>query len=220
MKEQNCSRGNEGLELLRPLQVAKCAQDGWQVQNIRNKSVAELLETLMNDFGRATHSAFLDDSYSIYLSEKDRAAICFTVLRKVALIYGDPLCASERVGHVFEEFRLFCKQRRWRLAVFGASPNLAASTKLKSWSRMEFAVEQVFNPMQNQVLNETAGKTITRTNRKLITRRRCTFFIRSQDRVSSQTWSKSLWTSMRIGEKIGTSEISPRPILLLSTRLL
>jgi lysylphosphatidylglycerol synthetase-like protein (DUF2156 family) len=127
-----------------------------------------MLETLMLDFGRPTHSSFMDDNYSVYLSSQDRAAISFRAFKKTMIMYGDPLCASHKAGQVFEEFRRFCKRRHWRVAVIGASSNLAAHANTISWSSVEFAVQQIFNPMRNEVLNEMAGKTIIRTNRKLI----------------------------------------------------
>lgn len=138
------------------------------IYNLNDAGVAGLLEILMAEFGRGTHSSFLDDSFSIYLQEDERAAICFKVLKNVAVMYGDPLCPGERVGHVFEAFRSLCKQQRWHVAVVGAGSTLAAYAKKKSWRSMEFAVEQVLNPATNSVLDETSGKTITRTNRKLI----------------------------------------------------
>lgn len=136
--------------------------------NINDDGIAKALQILMAEFGRGTNSSFLDDTYSIYLRDDDRAAICFKVIKKVAVIYGDPLCAGDEVGHVFEEFCSLCEQQRWNVAVVGAGPPLTAYAKTQSWRTMEFAVEQIFNPMTNTVLDETSGKTIRRTNRKLV----------------------------------------------------
>jgi hypothetical protein len=138
------------------------------VFNINDTGVARVLGTLMAEFGRGTNSSFLDDSYSIYLQGDERAAICFKVLKNVAVMYGDPLCAADRVDQVFEAFRNFCRQQRWHVAVVGAGPTLAAYAKKQYWRTMEFAVEQILNPVTNSVLDETSGKTITRTNRKLV----------------------------------------------------
>ncbi|KAL6245323.1 hypothetical protein RBB50_008098 [Rhinocladiella similis] len=138
------------------------------VYNITDADIAKTLGILMAEFGRGTNSSFLDESYSIYLQDDDRAAICFKVIKKVAIIYGDPLCADSEVDRVFEQFHGFCAQQRWHVAVVGAGPILAAYAKTQRWKTMEFAVEQVLNPTTNSVLNETSGKTIRRTNRKLV----------------------------------------------------
>ncbi|KIW20567.1 hypothetical protein PV08_01142 [Exophiala spinifera] len=138
------------------------------IYSIRNPLVGRLLESLMIDFGRPTHSSFMDDTYNVYLSQQERAAISFRAFKKVVVVYGDPLCDSKKASYVFEEFRRFCKRRHCRVAVVGASSNLAAHAQTMSWVCMEFGVEKVFNPMRNEVLNERAGKTITRTNRKLV----------------------------------------------------
>ena len=137
--------------------------------NLKDDGVARALETLMAEFGRGTHSSFLDETYSIYLQEDERAAICFKVITKVAVMYGDPLCAGNQVEHVVQAFCSFCHQQNRHVAVVGAGPTLAAYAQNQCWRTMEFAVEQILNPVTNTVLDETSGKTITRTNRKLST---------------------------------------------------
>jgi Phosphatidylglycerol lysyltransferase, C-terminal len=139
------------------------------VFNLNNDGIARVLEMLMAEFGRGTHSSFLDDTYNIYLREDKRTAICFKVIKKVAVMYGDPLCAADEVEHTFKAFCNFCKQQRWDVAVVGAGPTLAAYAKNQCWRTMMFAVEQILNPMTNGILDETSGKTIRRMNRKLVT---------------------------------------------------
>jgi hypothetical protein len=126
--------------------------------NINDDGIAKALQILMAEFGRGTNSSFLDDTYSIYLRDDDRAAICFKVIKKVAVIYGDPLCAGNEVGHVFEQFRSLCEQQRWNVAVVGAGPTLTTYAKTQRWRTMEFAVEQILNPMTNNVLTRHLGR--------------------------------------------------------------
>lgn len=136
--------------------------------NIKDDRIAKVLENLIAEFGRGTHSSFLDDTYSIYLRDDDRAAVCFKVIKKIAVMYGDPLCAAIEVQHVFEQFRSFCKRQHCHLVVVGAGQALGTYAKTQRWRTVEFAVEQVLNPVTNSVLDETSGKTIRRTNRKLV----------------------------------------------------
>lgn len=136
--------------------------------NIKDDRIAKVLENLIAEFGRGTHSSFLDDTYSIYLRDDDRAAVCFKVIKKIAVMYGDPLCAAIEVQHVFEQFRSFCKRQHCHLVVVGAGQALGTYAKTQRWRTVEFAVEQVLNPVTNSVLAETSGKTIRRTNRKLV----------------------------------------------------
>jgi Phosphatidylglycerol lysyltransferase, C-terminal len=126
--------------------------------NLKDDGVARAVETLMAEYGRGT-----------YLQEDERAAICFKVIKKVAVMYGDPLCAANQVEHVFQAFHSFCHRQSRHVAVVGAGPTLAAYAQKQCWKTIEFAVEQILNPMTNTVLDETSGKTITRTNRKLAT---------------------------------------------------
>jgi hypothetical protein len=138
------------------------------VFNLNDDGIAGILEILMDKFGRGTNSSFLDDSYSIYLLEGEQAAVCFKVSKNVAVMYGDALCAADQMGHTFETFHKFCRQQRWHVAVVGAGPMMAAYVKEQSWRSMEFAVEQVLNPVTNGILDETSGKTINRVNRRLV----------------------------------------------------
>ena len=136
--------------------------------SLTDNSVAQSLERLMAEFGWGTSSSFLDDTYSIYMPNPEQAAICFKVIKKVAIMYGDPLCAAGMVETVFGEFQRYCRKQGWHVAVVGARPALTQYAQKHSWRTMEVAVEQVLNPMTNAILDETAGKTITRTNRKLV----------------------------------------------------
>ncbi|OQV06015.1 hypothetical protein CLAIMM_10658 [Cladophialophora immunda] len=158
-------RALHSLRIRKFSQVSKAALP---VFNVMDEGVPRALEILMAKFGRATHSSFFDDIYSIYLPEGEQAAVCFKVIKKVAVMYGDPLCAADEVDHVFEAFCSFCHRRRWHIAVVGAGFALALYAKNKHWRTMEFAVEQILNPMTNSVLDERSGNTITRTNKRLV----------------------------------------------------
>jgi hypothetical protein len=133
------------------------------IYNLKNEGIPELLEQLMAENGRSTHAAFLDASYSIYIPDDRQCAICFKVSNNVAVMYGDPLCASQQMGRVFETFKGFCKRQGWRVAVVGAGPVLADHGRRRQWAIMEFGVENVLNPKTNPGV----GKTINRGNRRL-----------------------------------------------------
>jgi len=171
LEEPNDAKLRSWKRALHLLGMWKFSQSGKAappIFNLNDDGIARVLEVLMTEFGRGTNSSFLDDTYSIYLWDGERAAICFKVIKKVAVMYGDPLCAANQIGRVFDAFRSFCVRQRWRMAVVGAGPTLAAYARSQCWRTMEFAVEQVLNPMTNSVLDETSGKTITRTNRRLV----------------------------------------------------
>ncbi|KAI9794603.1 MAG: hypothetical protein M1816_004490 [Peltula sp. TS41687] len=134
---------------------------------LHDQGIPEILEELIARFGRPTHSTFLDASYSIYISPDRKAAICFKRVKKVAVAYGDPLCDAHDIVRIIEDFRAFCKRQGWRVAVIGGGSTLAGHALAGGWMRMEFAVEHVFNPLTNPVLDECAAKTIIRGNRRL-----------------------------------------------------
>lgn len=137
------------------------------VFNLRDDGVAGVLESLMARYGRGTNSSFLDATYNVYIREDKEAAVCFKVSNGVAIMYGDPLCAADQLGCVFEAFRQFCKEHGWRMAVVGCGLPLATHARARRWKSMEVATEQVLNPQTNPILEETGGKTICRVNRKL-----------------------------------------------------
>ena len=137
------------------------------VFSLEDDGVIPVLEALMVRHGRSTNASFLDASYRIYLPADRQAAVCFKRSKNVAVVYGDPLCDSRDISRVFESFRAFCRRQRWRVAVVGAGPILADHARAGGWGCMEFGVESIFDPMTNPILDETAGKTIVRFNRKL-----------------------------------------------------
>lgn len=133
------------------------------VYNIECDGVPETLERLLALHGRPTHAAMLDKSYSLYIPPDHASVICFKVAQKVAVVYGDPLCAAEHMPGVFQNFRKHCRAQGWKTAIVGAGPEMADHGREAKWGLMEFGVEHVINPQTNPGF----GRTINRWNRNL-----------------------------------------------------
>jgi hypothetical protein len=65
------------------------------VFNLNDDKIAGILEILMDKFGRNINFSFLNNSYSIYLQKGKQIIVCFKILKNVAVMYGDTLCAAD-----------------------------------------------------------------------------------------------------------------------------
>ncbi len=156
-------------ELQVPSNMAQLARKtSAMVHHLYDGDVAPVIEHLMLQYGQCTHSAFLDASFSIFLSNDHQAAICFKLSMGVAVVYGDPLCSPNDRPQVFDSFRKFCRRQRWQVAVVGASQALADHVAQHSWKQLEFGAERVLNPLTSPILDGKAGRSIARSNRKLV----------------------------------------------------
>ena len=167
---RNCSSTKPEVRRV-PTEAAHVLKRSKQkVYHLYDEGVQQALETLMLDHGRSTHSAFQDPSFNIYLNESKDVAICFKLSFGVAVEYGDPLCSEDHIPQAFDDFRKWGRKQGWQVACVGASEILTkhVSSKHRSWKTIEFGVEQVLNPMNNEVLDGKSGKTILRFNRNLV----------------------------------------------------
>ena len=167
---RNCSTSQPLIRRV-PTEAAHVLKRSKQkVYHLYDDGVQETLERLMLDHGRSTHSAFQDPSFNIYLSADRDVAICFKLSFGVAVEYGDPLCAEATIPEAFDGFRKWGRKQGWQVACVGAGEILTkyVSSKHRSWKTIEFGVEQVLNPMKNEVLDGKSGKTILRFNRNLV----------------------------------------------------
>ena len=167
---RNCSTNVPQVRRVPTEAVRVVKRSKQKVYHLYDDGVQQTLESLMLEHGRSTHSAFQDPSFNIYLSADRDVAICFKLSFGVAVEYGDPLCAEAIIPEAFDGFRKWGRKQGWQVACVGAGEVLTkyVSSKHRSWKTIEFGIEQVLNPMKNEVLDGKAGKTILRFNRNLV----------------------------------------------------
>ncbi|KAL4977134.1 hypothetical protein BDW66DRAFT_133453 [Aspergillus desertorum] len=113
----------------------------------------------------------LDPGYSIFVNEQGTGGLCFRVLNTVAVVLGHPMCHARQIPALMAEFKLYRRQKGWRMSVLGASKGLVeyfAHRRKRRSTILQFGHNRVLNPLTNEVINETSGKRIITQNRQLL----------------------------------------------------
>ncbi|CAL5867864.1 uncharacterized protein PFLUO_LOCUS2085 [Penicillium psychrofluorescens] len=132
-------------------------------------STITTIEHLAAQYGRVAHMGILDRSYRFFVNQARTAALSFKVQNRVAIVGGDPLCATGAVPDLLEEFEVYRRRHRWGIAFMGASESFARGyAQSQGWTTIRFGTERVLNPQTNDVLLEQGGKRITVQNRQLL----------------------------------------------------
>jgi lysylphosphatidylglycerol synthetase-like protein (DUF2156 family) len=132
---------------------------------------AAIVEELVEKYGRWSIT-FSDPSYRIFITTDKKAAISFKVCdgltSRVAVVFGDPVCNPIMMEEVITQFRIYCRSRRWRTSFVGVTQAVADVSDIKRWTSVQFAVEQVVDPMNNALLDGTKGKRMMVAVKKLV----------------------------------------------------
>ncbi|KAM0692518.1 hypothetical protein Q7P36_007072 [Cladosporium allicinum] len=127
------------------------------IHTLHNSYFSEPLQRLLIKYGRASHMGFQDPSYKIYLNGTEDGAIIYKILDRTAVISGDPLCPPHLTPSLLQDFRNICKQSRYKVAVVGASAQLARLAQQENFITMQFGTEKVINPATNPLLTGRGG---------------------------------------------------------------
>jgi lysylphosphatidylglycerol synthetase-like protein (DUF2156 family) len=126
------------------------------------------LETLVKQHGKVSHMGILDKSYTFFLTKNRDGALYFKVKDKIAIVGGDPLCTPEKRGDVLHEFEQYRKKFRWGIGFLGATEEFVEYAQKRKWTALQFGLERVLNPTNNDILLETSGKRMAAQNRQLL----------------------------------------------------
>lgn len=139
------------------------ASDAFQDDDIR-----KLIIRLAAQYGHVSHMGLLDPSYRFFVNGSRAGVLSYKLQNRVAIVTGDPLCEPANFGDILHEFKIYRKRRRWGIVVMGASDVFMKYTRQRGWTAMQFGVERVLNPMDNDILMERHGKRIITQNKHLL----------------------------------------------------
>ena len=128
----------------------------------------EVVQQLAARYGRVSHMGILDRNYGFFVNQARTAALTYKAQNQVAIVSGDPLCEPCMFNEILAEFNRFRKAFRLGLAFMGTSDTFVKYASQWHWTAMEFGIERVINPMENEVLMERAGKRIISQNKQLL----------------------------------------------------
>jgi hypothetical protein len=132
-------------------------------------STMTAIQRLTAQYGRVAHMGILDRSYRFFVNKARTAAVSFKVQNGVAIVSGDPLCETEMIAGLLEEFAAYRRKHHWGIAFMGASESFVQDyAQPQGWTTIRFGTERVLNPQTNEVLLEHGGKRIAVQNRQLL----------------------------------------------------
>ncbi|KAJ5626153.1 hypothetical protein N7510_002462 [Penicillium lagena] len=132
-------------------------------------STVATIEHLTAQYGRVAHMGILDRSYRFFVNKARTAALSFKVHNWVAVVGGDPLCDTDAIPDLMEEFAAYRHRHRWGIAFMGVSDSFVRSyAHPQGWTTIRFGTQRALNPQTNDVLLERGGKRITVQNRQLL----------------------------------------------------
>lgn len=128
----------------------------------------KLITRLAAQYGHVSHMGVLDPSYIFFVNGARTGALSYKLQNQVAIVTGDPLCEPAIFADILHEFRVYRARRRWGIVIMGASEIFMKYVRQRGWTAMQFGVERVLNPMDNDVLMEKRGKRIITQNKHLL----------------------------------------------------
>lgn len=137
--------------------------DAFHDDNIR-----DLITRLAAQYGHVSHMGVLDPSYRFFVNGARTGALSYKLQNQVAIVTGDPLCDPAAFANILHEFKVYRKRRHWGIVIMGASEVFMKHARQRGWTAMQFGVERVLNPMDNDVLLERHGKRIITQNKHLL----------------------------------------------------
>ncbi|KAJ5780804.1 hypothetical protein N7457_005964 [Penicillium paradoxum] len=147
----------------------KVDRDQAAVFSLDDFTTMTTIERLAAQHGRVAHMGILDHSYRFFVNKSRTAALSFKVQNGVAVIGGDPLCSTDEIPELLEEFREYRLRYNWSIAFMGASESfLHDYAHPNGWTTIRFGIERVLNPQTNDVLLENSGKRMITQNRQLL----------------------------------------------------
>ncbi|KAL4794343.1 hypothetical protein BDV19DRAFT_197427 [Aspergillus venezuelensis] len=139
-----------------------------RVVSLDGNASSKDVECLASKYGLSSQMGLLDPSYNVFVNTGATGAICFKIVHRVAVIMGDPICDPAQMASILDEFKVYRRQKRLRLAFLGAGKEFAQYASRKNWTVVRFGLNRVLNPLTNEVVQETGGKRILTQSRQLL----------------------------------------------------
>lgn len=136
--------------------------------SFHDDELRKLVTRLAGQYGHVSHMGILDPSYRFFINGARTGALSYKLQNQVCIVAGDPLCDPAMVPDILHEFKLYRKRRRWGIVIMGASEVFMKYARQSGWTAMQFGVERVLNPMDNDILMERHGKRIITQNKHLL----------------------------------------------------
>ncbi len=81
-----------------------------------------------------------------FLTPDGKGLVNYRLTRNVAVVLGDPVCASEDIEHVIKSFLNFCTQNKWQVAFYQVYPQYRNAYRRLNLRAFKMGEEAMLNP--------------------------------------------------------------------------
>ncbi|MDD5034562.1 MAG: phosphatidylglycerol lysyltransferase domain-containing protein [Methylococcaceae bacterium] len=110
--------------------------------------LSSVVEQVRRYGGGVSHAA-LDPSCSHFRVPGIEGLIGFQTIHGCAVVYGDPLCASEQQGRLADAFAAHCEAKDWSILYTAATATMQAYGRERGYGTIEFADLLMADPQQD-----------------------------------------------------------------------
>ena len=105
---------------------------------IFNLPLSSPVELVRRHGGPVSHAA-LDPSHSIFRASDIDGLISFLVVRRCAVVFGDPVCAPAHKTSLADAFAAYCAENGWSILYSTATAEIQTYASERGYATMEFA---------------------------------------------------------------------------------
>lgn len=94
---------------------------------------------LVRNYGGPISHIALDPSRNIFRCPAINGLVCFFLVHRCAVVYGDPICSIEDKPQLADAFAVYCEDNRWTILYVAATANLQTCMVTRGYASIEFA---------------------------------------------------------------------------------
>ncbi len=104
---------------------------------------------LVRQYGGPISHVAMDPSRSTFRTPTIDGLISFLLVRRCAVVFGDPICALEDKPRLTDDFADYCAGKSWSILFVAATANLQLYAREQGYASMEFASLLIINPQND-----------------------------------------------------------------------
>jgi len=106
-------------------------------------------EYLVRQYGGPVSHAALDPSHSTFRTPAVDGLICYLLVRRYAVVQGDPICAPENKIRLADAFADYCAGKGWSILYTAATASMQTYARERGYASMEVASLLIADPRKD-----------------------------------------------------------------------
>ncbi len=161
---------------------------------------------LVRQYGGPVSHAALDPSYCTFRTPAVDGVISFLLVRRCAVVQGDPICAPECKARLADAFADYCAENGWSILYVAATASMQAYAYERGYGSMEFASLLLANPQNDPEIGAPARhlrQHLNHTRRTGVTVREYEYLGETDAQIEAQTQAVcEAWLGNRHGPQM------------------